>query len=165
MKNIILCGFMGCGKSTVGKELAKLIGFSFIDMDEYIEKKANMTVKEIFAKFGEAGFRDMEHNACVELSKEKSRVIAAGGGTLTFQRNVNALKENGVVILIDASYETLCERLKEDTQRPLLQCANRNEKIKELLEKRLPLYKEASDVSVDGNNTPLNVAQSIINIL
>ena len=163
MNNIILCGFMGCGKTTVGKNLSKLANMKFVDMDKYIEEKANMTVSEIFDKFGESGFRDMEHQACLELSSSTDYVIAAGGGTLTFDRNVDVLSKTGTIVLIDASYETLCNRLKTDTKRPLLQCENRNEKIKELLDKRMPLYKKASTVTVNGNQTPKKVAEEILN--
>lgn len=162
MNNIILCGFMGCGKTTVGKILAKTADMRFIDMDKYIEDKAHMTVKEIFAEKGEDGFREMEHQACIDLSKEINNVIAAGGGTLTFQRNVDVLSKTGTIVLIDASYEVLCGRLKNDTVRPLLQCENRNHKIKELLEKRMPLYKNAAEIFVNGNISPKNVAQEIL---
>ncbi len=162
MNNIILCGFMGCGKTTVGKNLAKTANMRFIDMDKYIEDKAHMTVKEIFAEKGEDGFRQMEHQACIDLAKESNNVIAAGGGTLTFQKNVDVLTKTGIIVLIDASYETLCDRLKNDTARPLLQCENRNQKIKELLEKRMPLYKKAAEISVNGNLSPKKVAQEIL---
>lgn len=162
MNNIILCGFMGCGKTTVGKNLAKIADMKFIDMDKYIEEKEQMTVKEIFAEKGEDGFRDMEHQACIELAKENNNVIAAGGGTLTFDRNVEVLSKTGTIVLIDASYKILCDRLKNDTARPLLQTENRNEKIKELLEIRMPLYKKASSITVNGNLPPKKVAQEII---
>ena len=165
MKNIILCGFMGCGKSTVGKELAKMLGVSFIDMDSYIEEQANMTVTEIFEKHGESGFRDMEHQVCVKLSKTDNKIIAAGGGTLAFGRNVNVLKQNSTIVLIDCSYEELCKRLSTDTSRPLLQCENRNEKIKELLTARMPLYKNACDLTVNGDNTPKKVAKNIVDLI
>ena len=83
MNNIILCGFMGCGKSTVGKNIARKSGRRFIDMDAYIEEEAGMTVSEIFAREGEEGFRDREHQACLELAQKSNAVIAAGGGALT----------------------------------------------------------------------------------
>ena len=162
MNNIILCGFMGCGKTTVGKYLSTLANMKFVDMDKYIEKKADMTVSEIFEKFGEDGFRDMEHKACLELSQSTDYVIASGGGTLVFDRNVEALSKTGTIVLIDASYETLCNRLKNDKKRPLLQCENRNEKIKELLNKRIPLYKKASAVTVNGDQSSKKVAQEIL---
>lgn len=162
MKNIILCGFMGCGKSTVGKLLAKKMGLSFVDMDSYIEEKAGMTVKEIFAKFGEPHFRDLEHQACIELNSTGNKVIGAGGGTLTFDRNTEVLKQNGTVVFLDVSYEVLCSRLKNDTTRPLLQCENRNEKIKELLEARTPIYKSVSDITINGDLVPNKVVPEII---
>lgn len=162
MNNIILCGFMGCGKTTVGKNLSTLANMKFVDMDKYIEKKADMTVSEIFEKFGEEGFRDMEHKACLELSESTDYVIASGGGTLVFDRNVKVLSKTGTIVLIDVSYETLCNRLKNDKKRPLLQCENRNEKIQELLNKRMPLYKKASAVTVNGDQAPKKVAQEII---
>ncbi|MGN1130993.1 MAG: shikimate kinase [Ruminococcus sp.] len=161
MNNIILCGFMGCGKTTVGKNLSTLANMKFVDMDKYIEKKADMTVSQIFEKFGEEGFRDMEHKACLELSESTDYVIASGGGTLVFDRNVEVLSKTGTIVLIDVSYETLCNRLKNDKKRPLLQCENRNEKIKELLNKRMPLYKKASAVTVNGDQAPKKVAQEI----
>lgn len=162
MNNIILCGFMGCGKTTVGKQLAKKTGMKFIDMDEYIEEKAGMTVKEIFAEQGEQGFRDMEHDACTELARESNRIIAAGGGTLTFQRNVEVLRQTGTIVLIDADFNHLYQRLKHDTARPLLQCENRGEKIKAMLRERMPLYKKAARVTVNGNFSAGKVAREII---
>lgn len=162
MKNIILCGFMGCGKSTVGKLLAKKLGMTFVDMDAYIEEKAGMTVKEIFAGFGESHFRDLEHQACIDLNATGNKVIGAGGGTLTFDRNTKVLKENGTVVFLEVSYEILCERLKNDTARPLLHCENRNEKIKELLEARTPIYKSVADITINGNLVPNKVVPEII---
>lgn len=162
MDNIILCGFMGCGKSTVGKLLAKKTGMTFVDMDTYIEQQSGMTVKEIFDKFGESHFRDLEHQACIELSQSGNKVIAAGGGTLTFDRNISVLKEKGKIILLEVSYPHLCSRLQNDNTRPLLQCENRNEKIKELLDKRMPVYKKAADIIIDGNYVPNKVVPQII---
>lgn len=153
---------MGCGKTTVGKILAKNNNMNFVDMDKYIEQKAGMSVKEIFAQKGENGFRDMEHQACVELSSCQGYVIASGGGTLTFERNVKILESTGTIVLIDASFNTLYNRLKHDTSRPLLQCENRAQKIKELLSKRMPLYRNASSVTVNGNQSSRKVAQEIM---
>lgn len=165
MKNIILCGFMGCGKSTVGKLLAKKMGVSFVDMDAYIENKSQMTVKEIFEKHGESYFRDLEYDACVKLSKTGDKVIAAGGGTLTFPRNVDVFKKNGLILFLDVSYKALCTRLKNDTSRPLLQCENRNEKIKELLDKRMPVYKSVADYVIKGDLPPNKVVPQIIKFI
>lgn len=165
MKNLILCGFMGCGKSTIGRKLAAKLEKEFVDMDRYIEAKENMTVSEIFEKYGEEKFREIETEACKELALKSDLIIAAGGGTLTFQRNIDILKETGRIIYIDVKYEMLCERLKRDTRRPLLQVENRNEVIKELLEKRRPIYERAASIYIDGNFTSGRVANIVLGIL
>ncbi|MCH5303234.1 MAG: shikimate kinase [Ruminococcus sp.] len=165
MKNIILCGFMGCGKSTIGKILSNKTKMPFIDMDKYIEKKTGMTVSGIFEKYGEGKFREIESEVCLELSEKSDLIIAAGGGTLTFQKNIDVLKRTGRIVFIDVKYEMLCKRLKHDKKRPLLQVENRNEKIKELLKARTPIYKSAASIYVDGNFSSGYVADIILGIL
>ncbi len=165
MKNIILCGFMGCGKSTIGRKLSQRLEKEFVDMDRYIEAKEGLTVKEIFEKYGEKKFRELETQACRELSEKSDLIIAAGGGTLTFQRNIDILSSTGRIVYVDVKYEMLCERLKRDTRRPLLQVENRNEVIKELLEKRRPIYERAASIYIDGNFTSGKVANIILGIL
>ena len=113
MDNIVLCGFMGCGKSTVGKNLARKTGKKFIDMDSYIEKKAGMTVTEIFDKFGEKGFRQMEYEACKELSEMKGLIIASGGGAFTFRRNVDVFKGKDIIVFLDVPIETINEEKRQ----------------------------------------------------
>ncbi|MDD6645641.1 MAG: shikimate kinase [Oscillospiraceae bacterium] len=161
-KNIILCGFMGCGKTTVGKNLQKRSGMHMIDTDAYIEKNQGMKISEIFDRYGEAYFRDLEYDACCELSKKSRIIISTGGGALTFERNVQALKNNGTIVLIDVPLDTIKERLKNDTTRPLLQRPDKDEAMRELYEKRMPLYKKAADIIVDGEFPPLQVAINII---
>ena len=112
--NIVLCGFMGCGKSTVGKKLSQMTQMEFVDMDGYIEKRAGMKIPDIFEKHGEDFFRDLEHEAAVELSQRGGYVVATGGGALTFQRNVDAFKEGGVIVLLDTPLRVLQLRLKND---------------------------------------------------
>ena len=135
MNNIVLCGFMGCGKSTVGKNIARKSGRKFLDMDSYIEEKAGMTVSEIFEKYGEEKFRDMEHDACVELA--------------------------GLVFL-DVPLGIIKSRLKNDTTRPLLQRPDRDRVMKDLYDSRYPIYHAAADIVVKGKNTPLKTAFAII---
>ena len=161
-KNIILCGFMGCGKTTVGENLKKKSGMNLIDTDAYIEKTNNMTVSEIFEKYGEEYFRELEYRACKELSQKRGVIISTGGGALTFERNVKVLKDTGTIILIDVPLEVLKERLKYDKTRPLLQRPDRDRAMKELYEKRMPLYKKAADIVINGDNSPLQVAISIL---
>lgn len=162
-KNIILCGFMGCGKTTVGENLKKKAGMYLVDTDAYIEKTQNMTISEIFAEYGEDHFRELEHQACKELSQKKGIIISTGGGALTFQRNVDVLKETGTIVLIDVPLEVLKERLKYDKTRPLLQRPDKDEAMKALYEKRMPLYKNAADIVINGDNSPLQVAINILN--
>lgn len=164
-KNIILCGFMGCGKSTVGSLLAKKNGMAFVDLDSYIEKKEGKTISEIFSDSGEAYFRALEREASKELSAKNGLVIAAGGGTLTFQENVDVLRENGKIVLLDIPVEVVAQRLVGDTTRPLLNRPDRDEAMKELYEKRLPVYRKAADVIIDGNQSPLQVCMEIMSIL
>ena len=165
MNNIILCGFMGCGKSTVGKTLARKTGRRFVDMDKYIEQKAGMTVSEIFAAFGEDGFRDKEHEACRELSEMNNLIVAAGGGALTFERNVQAFRGKDKIILLDVPLSVIQYRLHNDTVRPLLQRPDKNEAMARLYEQRMPLYLSAADVVVKGAATPLKTTSRVIEVL
>ena len=147
--NIVLCGFMGCGKTTVGKRTARLMKRNFCDLDQYIEKKAGMAVSEIFARQGEAAFREMENEAVREISKAGDMVVACGGGTVLRQENVDAFHENGSLILfLDVPLPVLQERLKNDTTRPLLQKPDRNRVIADLYRQRIGKYRRAADVTV-----------------
>lgn len=162
MNNIILCGFMGCGKSTVGKNLARKSGRKFLDMDTYIEEKAGMTVSEIFEKHGEGGFRDMEHEACLELAEMNDLVVASGGGAFTFERNVQAFKGRDIIVFLDVPLEIIKNRLKNDKNRPLLQRSDKDRAMKELYDRRYPIYNSAADVVVAGQNTPLRTAFQVM---
>lgn len=165
MNNIILCGFMGCGKSTVGKNLARKTGRRFIDMDRFIEQKAQLTVAEIFEKYGESGFRDMEHEACVELAGMHNLIVAAGGGALTFERNVEVFRGKDKVVLLDVPLSVIRQRLSHDTRRPLLQRPDRDKVMEELYNERTPKYRAAADVIIKGESTPLKTVFSMIEIL
>lgn len=164
-KNIVLCGFMGCGKSTVGGLLAKKTGMSFIDLDSYIEKKEGKTVSKIFEENGEEYFRALERKASEELSKKNGLVIAAGGGTLTFKENVGAFRSGCRIVLLDIPVETISKRLKNDTTRPLLNRPDKDKAMKELYDKRLPLYREAADIIVNADQSPLQVCNEIVSSL
>lgn len=161
-KSIVLCGFMGSGKSTVGKLLAEKLGCTFTDMDTYIENKANMTVSEIFSAFGEETFRKMETEAAEELAHKPGQVIAAGGGTLLSPKNVSIFKGNSIIVLLDAPLAVIRERLKEDTTRPLLNRPDRDEAIQKLYDSRMPLYRSAADVTVFAGNSPLMVVEELL---
>ena len=130
MKSIFLCGFMGCGKTTVGRILAKKTGREFVDMDKYIEKKENMTVSEIFALHGEDYFRDLEHSVCAELSQKEDLIVATGGGALTYKRNSDIIRQNATVLYLSVPLDVIAKRLKNDTTRPLLQRPDKEQAMK-----------------------------------
>ena len=162
MNNVVLCGFMGCGKSTVGRNLARKTGRKFLDMDRYIEEKAGMSVKEIFERQGEDGFRELEHEACVELSDKKNLIIASGGGALTFDRNVKAFKGKDMIVLLDVPLNTIKYRLRNDKTRPLLQREDKDRAMDELFMKRYPRYMAAADVVVSGQSTPMKTTIAVM---
>ncbi len=150
--SIVLCGFMGCGKTTVGRRAAKLLKWEFYDLDQCIEEQAGMTVSEIFDRYGEEAFRKMETQAAKELSQKSGAVIACGGGTVLFPQNVEAFHQNGgTVIFLDVPLTVLQKRLKNDTKRPLLQKPNRDEVMAELYHRRIPLYRSAADLTVKAS--------------
>ena len=162
-KNIVLCGFMGSGKSTIGNLLSKKMGMAFIDLDAYIEKKENKSVSQIFEESGEEYFRQLERDAVKELAYKKSIILATGGGTLTFQQNVDTLKNaNNKIILLDLPVEVISKRLQGDTKRPLLNRPDKEKVMRELYEKRLPLYRSAADIIVNAANSPMQVCMEIM---
>lgn len=162
---IVLCGFMGCGKTTVGKIISKRTTLEFIDMDSYIEKKEGCTVKEIFARHGEEYFRELEHQACIELSKCKNCVISSGGGSFTYERNVRAMENDAVIIFLSVPLEDIKYRLRNDTKRPLLQRPDKDEAMARLYEERQPLYYAAARYVIRPGKNPATTAEKIIEIL
>lgn len=160
--NIILCGFMGCGKSSVGRRAAKLLGRPFCDLDQYIEEQAGMSVSEIFAKEGEAGFRAREAQAVEEVAQKGGMVIASGGGTVLSQKNVECFhRYGGKILFLDVPVAALQERLKADKRRPLLQVPDRRRVIAELHAQRAPLYRAAADMVIDGGAPAVVVARRV----
>lgn len=154
---IVLCGFMGCGKSSIGRNLAKKAKYKFIDMDYYIEKKHKMTISEMFAKKGEAFFREVESETLKEILQKDNVIIGTGGGTVINSKNVEIIKANeGKVLFLDVPLAALQERLKRDTKRPLIQRDDRREFIEKLFAQRYDLYKNASDEVIDAG-APINV--------
>lgn len=156
---------MGCGKSTIGKIIAKKTGKKFIDMDSYIEEKAEMKISEIFERFGEAKFRDMEYEACKELSEMNGIVIASGGGAFTFGRNVEVFKGKDTIVFLNVPLETIKYRLRNDKVRPLLQRPDKDKAMEELYNKRFSIYKNASDIIVKGKNTPVKTALAVMDAI
>jgi shikimate kinase len=165
MKNIILTGFMGTGKTAVGKELAQLLDMKLIDVDTEIEKAEKTTINEIFRQSGEQRFRDKETDMIKAVSRNKNVIISTGGGAVLKKENMDILRENGVIICLTATPETILQRTGANSNRPLLQVENPFKKIKELLDFRKPYYEKA-DILIDTDDkNPLQIAREIIDKL
>ncbi len=162
MKNIVLTGFMGTGKTEVGRELARVLGWRLIDVDGEIVRSRNMSINEIFGKFGEPEFRDIETETIKEISKKKNVIISTGGGAVLRQENMDILRENGVIVCLSATPETILGRTSSNDERPLLRVNNPLEKIGELLEFRRPFYEKADIIIDTEEKTPLQVAEEIL---
>ena len=150
MSNVILIGYMGCGKSTIGVRLSYRLQQPFLDTDKMIENKSGRTIAEIFDTEGEEYFRKLE-TECVRglLSEKKWYVIATGGGLAVRKENQQILKELGKVVYLRVKPETVFERLKNDTTRPLLRGENPMDKITQMIAMRGPRYEECADIIID----------------
>lgn len=149
MKNIVLAGFMGCGKTAVGKLLAEKLGLEFIDTDNLIELQEKQTISDIFKTKGEKYFRDLEENIIKIISQKNGSIISIGGGSLQREANIAELKKNGFIILLMASTEEIIRRISQHQHRPLLQnCENINLRIEQLLSERKKGY-DCADLKID----------------
>ena len=142
-RSIVLVGLMGAGKSTVGKRLAKRLGLPFVDTDEEIERAADHSVSEIFARFGEASFRDGERRVIARLIEGPPKVIATGGGAFANEATRTLAKERAVTVWIDADIDVLVDRVARRGNRPLLVGKDPRAVLAELAAKRRPYYAEA----------------------
>ena len=165
MKRIILIGYMGAGKTTVGKALAKELGIPFYDLDWYIENRRRKTVSEIFAEQGEEGFRKIEHNMLHEVGEFEDIIISCGGGTPCFFDNMDYLNQQGQVVYLKAEPEVLYKHLQMGkVERPLLKGKSKEELlafIREQLERREPYYTKARytlDVSLMDNYDKIKIS-------
>src|SRR5512139_4026990 len=145
-KNIILTGFMGVGKTSVGTRLARDLGYAFVDTDELIEADQKITITEIFSNFGEPYFRDVETRVISRVLEDGSQVVSTGGGAVLREENRRAFKENGVTICLTAHPESIYARIRHETHRPLLQVPDPLAKIRDLLAAREPFYRQADFV-------------------
>lgn len=150
MKNVVLIGFMGCGKTTVGIRLSYRLRRPVEDTDKRIEREQGVTISEIFAQQGEGHFRNLETRLLERMCREDvSRIVATGGGLPLREENRQLLRRLGHVVYLRVRPETVYQRLKGDTTRPLLQGEDPLGKIKGLLEARQPIYEAAADTIID----------------
>tara|TARA_B100000035_G_scaffold150315_1_gene128111 strand:+ start:886 stop:1398 length:513 start_codon:yes stop_codon:yes gene_type:complete len=165
-KNIYLIGFMGSGKTTLGKILSKKLDKIFFDSDQVIEEKLGVDVTMIFDYEGEAGFREREKEILKELVSKKNIVLATGGGAVISESNRNLLSENGTVIYLKSNYKDLILRMKNDKTRPLLKENNIETIIKKLCKDREPLYKSISDYEIATKNKRIpEIIDEIIRVI
>lgn len=161
--NYVLIGFMGSGKTTFGKELAKRQGMDFLDTDEYIEKQAGKTISQIFAEDGEEAFRQLEQDVLEEFREHlHNTVVATGGGMPLRKENARLLKEIGTVCYLTAAEREIYERVKGDTGRPLLQGDNPYGKICSLMKERKPLYEAVCDKVIDTNSNDMEAIMEAV---
>lgn len=166
-KNIALIGFMGSGKSTVGRILAKELGRSFVDLDRLIEKKSHKTISEMFRTSGESGFRKLETEVLQEVLEGREQVISCGGGIVLREENRAALRANASVVYLKVSSDEAFSRVGQSGyRRPLLDVADPFAEIARLLEERDPLYTAVSDVIIDTTGkTKAKVAEEVLHKL
>ncbi|MDQ5941547.1 MAG: shikimate kinase, partial [Pseudomonadota bacterium] len=151
--NIYLVGLMGAGKTTIGKVLARRLGWRFVDSDQEIEARTGVSIPTIFEIEGEAGFRRRECSIIRELTTLQNIVMATGGGVVLAPENRECLRSNGMVVYLDVSPNQLYERTRRDKNRPLLQVENPLQRLQALHSERAPLYREVADLVIDGNRT------------
>jgi shikimate kinase len=154
LKNIILVGFMGTGKSTIGRQLSKTLGYPLIDTDAHIAGQERRSIPTIFEEEGEDYFRDLETALLESLTHDHchKQIIATGGGLIKRAKNRELLRELGFVVWLVATPETILERTSRNRDRPLLQTPNPSETIALMLSEREPLYREAAHLILETNN-------------
>ncbi len=161
--NIFLIGFMGSGKSTIAKILSEKLDMPLVEMDQRIVEEQKMSINEIFEKYGENHFRDIESQLILDLANEEGAVVSCGGGVVVRSENTEYMKQNGKVFFLTATPETIFERVRYSKERPLLNDNMNVEYIAQLMEKRMPLYQAAADyVIVTDKKTKQEIAQEIL---
>jgi len=165
-ENVALIGFRGTGKTQIGKRLAKRLNMRFIDTDKEIVRETGKPIPRIFEDSGEAGFREIEKQIVKRVSGMEKICIACGGGIVLFEENIDNLKKNSTIILLECNAETIYRRIKRDKNRPALTEKEGIEEVKHLLGERERLYQEAADLKIDSGNASLNeCVQNIIDIM
>ncbi|MDT8445714.1 MAG: shikimate kinase [bacterium] len=160
--NLIFLGFMGAGKTAIGKRLALRLGYQFLDTDAWVEAKEKRTIKEIFATDGEAYFRRLETECLGRLKAVTNHVVATGGGILSTPGNLELIKSLGTSIFIDADFQNILERVQRNDKRPLAQGEGAEERLAKLYAERRPLYEQADLIfKPQGTQFPAIINQLI----
>ena len=160
--NVALIGFMGTGKTSVGRVVAEMLHFDFLDTDDLIQTRTGRTIADIFAKDGEPVFRALEQQVVGELNGRNKTVISTGGGLPTNLENLHALKAHALVVCLWASKEKIWERVRSQSHRPLLHDPDPQKKIRDLLEIRAPFYMQADVLINTDQRSAREVAQQIV---
>ena len=160
---IALVGMPGCGKSTVGRHLARQLGWRFVDSDHEIERQIGGSIRTYFEQQGEAAFRDLEQQTIAALAHQPGMVLATGGGAALREANRQALKAGCKVVYLRSTPEELFRRLRHDTQRPLLRVKDPLKRLRDLFHERDPLYRDAADYLIEtGRPSVPNLVNMIL---
>lgn len=161
--NIFFIGFMGVGKTTVSSYLSKILNRKYIEIDQYIEEQQNMTISEIFEKYGETYFRDLETETLKMLNSTDNTIISCGGGIVLREENIDLMKKQGKIVLLTATPQTVYDRVKFSNERPILNNNMNVEFISSLMEKRKIKYLNCADLIIDTNDkTVEKICEEII---
>jgi shikimate kinase len=160
-RNVFLCGFMATGKSSVGRQLAALLEYAFVDMDTVIEAEAGMSIPEIFKTMGEAAFRSMESALVDRLALGSGRVVATGGGAVVNPRNLEVLKKSGALVTLTADPRIILSRVGSAEDRPMLAGDDKEARIRNLLKAREDAYNQAN-ITVDTSSLTIDEAAQAI---
>ena len=165
--NIALIGFMGVGKTVVGKALAEKLNKEFVELDALIEQKAGKSIPDIFQQDGEVAFRELEIEATKDTARRKNLVIACGGGIVLNKINIDRLRKEAIIVYLTASPQIILKRVSGDgEERPLLNVADPASEIRELLRFRKPFYERAADIKIDASKLDISaVTEQIISQL
>lgn len=161
--NLYITGFMGVGKSAVSKRLGAMLAMEAVDMDKVIAERQGMSISDIFSVYGEEYFRDQETKLLLELKQAGNMIVSCGGGAVLREKNVCHMKSGGPVILLTARPETVYNRVRYSSGRPVLEAKNRSEFIAGLMEKRKKIYEAAADLAVQTDDkTVVQVCEELV---
>ena len=161
-RNISLIGFMGSGKSTIGKILAKKLGLLFIDLDRVIELDQEKEIRDIFKIYGEKYFRELETSVIKKIYRNKNCVFACGGGVVKRRENMDIIRENSLVVYLNVSIPDIIYRLKEVKDRPLIDVENKEETIEKMMKARDVLYRKYAHIIINNDDDSDRTADMIL---